>query len=258
MRVFVAFDALHLRKFVQQVLARGRASGLCLCFVVLKQRAAGCATDQDGELLFVQLQQLPKRTPGLQGESAQPHGKSAAHSAHRVGQRVHDLCVGQRFAAAGGRHVDDEGTVRGGALALRGCQVGGFILPAKGAVPAALAQQAVALHARQVHLKARQGARRQLAVLGHADQVLVQRLEQRAGLAIGIGVELAPRRDLGARSVLGIEAGIVVVGQHQAHARDVHHIRVGQPIALSGLDHQHLQTPGQLGGVFLPGGAVHG
>ena len=69
-RVFVAFDALHLRKLVHQVLSRGRAAGLGLCFVMLKQCTAGRTAHQDGKLLVVQLQQLTKRPPGLQRECA--------------------------------------------------------------------------------------------------------------------------------------------------------------------------------------------
>jgi hypothetical protein len=101
--------------------------------VVLKQRPAGRAADLDGQLLVVSCRSFWNTRPVCSVSVRSPMAKAQRRPAHRVGQRVHDAGIAQRFAAAGGGHVDDEGTVRC-AGAHAGGQVGGFVLPGESAL----------------------------------------------------------------------------------------------------------------------------
>ena len=83
---------------------------------------------------------------------------------------------------------------------------------------------------RQVFVKAWQRVGDLGAGLGHADQVFVQRLVE-PSIAGGVGEQGVADWHLDPIRV-AVEAGIVVVGQHQGQARKVHDKRIGQPSVL--------------------------
>ena len=99
--------------------------------MVLKQSAAGRATNTNCQVIIIQPQQVPERLSGLQRERSQSHCKGAAHTAFSVGKAVHDSRISQRFSAPGGRHVDDECTMTVRAFTHGNGYVSGFVLPAK-------------------------------------------------------------------------------------------------------------------------------
>ena len=229
--VVIAFEDDVTVPFVQkQRLPRRRAGAFGFAFVMLEQRPAGRAADADRQIVVAEIQQISKGAAGLQREGSQPHRKSAAHAALGVGQGVHDAGVCECLAAAGGGHVDDECTTPVRALAHSRCGLGGFVLPAKALVVRALAQAFVARQARQMFIEAGQRMRDFAAVLRDAEQVLVERLIQRAGGTVGVGMQRVAGRNFDAARVALTEARVVVVGQHQTKARDMHHVRVAEPI----------------------------
>ena len=265
---FVVAFKHHMAVFFHQRLGRGGAALLGQALVVLEQRPAGTAAHADGQLVIGQAQQVAEGPPGLQREGAQPHGKGAAHALRGVGQRVHDAGVAQGFAAAGGGQVDDERAVLRAACAQAGGQVGGFVLPAEAFVFGPLFERLALPQAGQVGFKFGQGVGDGGAVAGHAQQVLVQRLVALVGVAapghavVGVGKQgvvglprYAPGHGL-ARGFVQAQAGVVVVGQHQAQAGDVHHIRVAQPVtqpvAFVRLAAQGQQALGEFGCLLAP------
>jgi hypothetical protein len=118
-------------------------------------------------------------------------------------------------------------------------RVGGLVLPLKARVGIALFEALVVLQCGQAARQRGQRARHQRGMGLDAKQVLVQGLiENRplpgvpiAQIAIifdGIGAQRIAFVEIGLAARLVRDAGVVVVGQHQAQARDVHGERVVQ------------------------------
>ena len=267
-RVLAVAFVEHGACFVQQCLAGCGAGGFGLLLPVFKQRPAGRTADLDGQLLVAQLQVVLEHAPGLQRERAQPHGKGAAQAGARVGQRIHDAGIAQCFAAAGGGHVDDECATVRCAGAHAGGQVGGFVLPGKARVGASFFEGLVVFERGQAAGEAGQGARHQRGMGLYAQQVLVQRLIEKWALALihqaraaiiliviaaRVGVQRVVFAEVrGACCRVG-EAGVVVVGQHEAQARNVHGKGVVQHRALSSGLRQLQQFACVAAGLFAPG-----
>ena len=225
---------------------------------MLKQGPTRRAADANRQIVIAQIEQVTKGAAGLQRQRAQPHSKGAAHALFRIGQAVHDAGVSQRLATAGGRHVDDESALVRRAFTHCRCGISRLVLPAKALVLRALTQAFVARQAGQMLIKSWQGVGHFAAVRGNAQQVFVERLVELTRPPVGVGVQRITFRHGDAAGVLAAEAGIVVVGQHQTQARDVHDIRIAKPVAFAGLCAHVQQAPGQTRGLLAPEIGGHG
>ena len=243
MGIDVALEADVAALLVEQRLRGCGTTGLRLLRVVVEQFTAGTAAHADGQILVAQIQQIPEGPAGLQRQGTQPQREGTAHAAFRIGQRVHHAGVGQRLATAGRGHVDDEGPLPLRALAHAGGQFGGLVLPAETLIGRAATQPLVTRQPGQMLLEARQRPRHLAAMLRHTEQMLVERLVELARPA-GVGVQRVAGRHLDTPRIIALEAGIVVIGQHQAQARQMHHVRIGEPVARPGLLQPTQQPPG--------------
>ena len=246
----------HVGVLFKQRLFRRRSRGLGLRFMVFEKYPAGRTAHANRQVVVGEAQQVAKRFARLQRQRSQPQRESAAHAHRRVRQAVHDAGVGECFAAAGGGHVDDEGTVLLRTLAHGGSNIGRLVLPAKTIVLRALLQAFVAFQVGQVLVEFRQEPRDLGTVLRDADQVFIQRLVGRAVLA-RVGQQSVTRRDYDALGVIGtFKAGVVVVGQHQAQSAQMHDERVVQRVRNGGdrwpALHGFQQTARDAGGALPP------
>ena len=172
----------------------------------------------------------------MQRQRAQAQCEGAT-KAVRPRQCVHDTGVGQRLAAAGGGHINDESTVCGGALTQAGGQIVSLVLPGKTRVCAALLQQRMTAKSGQRTRDIRQGAGGGLRVTGDASQVLGQGLVEQTVFVPGV-VFFGMTQGVGEGGFVfpaslpawldGL-AGKVMVGQHQCEPRQMQRVRLVQP-----------------------------
>ena len=240
---------------IDQALGGGRPGALGLLFVVLEQGPAGCTADAHGQIFVTQAQIVPVAAPGLQGQGAQPQGKGAAHAFLRVSERMHDAGIGQRFAAAGGSHVDAESPAQTSGLPQARCPVGGQILPVEPPCPTAPTQQRAAQMA-QIAGKVRQRMADASRITGHAQQVLVEGLVE-PSLSIGVRMGTAACVALEPLGGRPLQTRIVMVCQHERQPGQMHDIGVVEPAALVGARAQCLQPARQPGGTCLPLRQMH-
>ncbi len=90
-------------------------------------------------------------------------------------------------------------------------------------------------------------------VPGDAEQMFVEGLIELAGLAVGIGEQRIGRVEVGARRWIG-EAGVVVIGQHQGEAAEMHDVRVLQPVSRVGTLHDRQHAACHARGALFPCG----
>ena len=254
-RMLVIAVKEHMAVFRQQILTGGRAGLLGQFLIMLEQLATGGAANLNGQLMLTQLQLLTKRPPGLQRQRAQPQGKRAAQPLCRLGQRVHHPRIAQGFAATGRRHIDNKRAMFAAAR-THGCgAIRRAVLPLKTRHAGVALQALVSGQARQLLGQLGQGVGNLAGVPGHAQQMLVQRLLERATRA-GVGVQRIMRIQATPLSGVG-EAGIMMVSQHQRQPAQLHHIGVIQPCA-----HRRVvriqQPAGATGGALAPGQVRHG
>ena len=241
--------------FLDQALGRGRSARLGLLFVVLEQGAAGRAANPDGQLVLAQVQVLTVAATGLQGEGTQAQCIGQAHAPLRVGQRIGDAGIGQGLAAACGGHVDDEGALLKGCLTDAGGSIHCLVLPAELRVGAASAQRPMIGQPGEMAFEAGQGMGNGPGVTGNPEQVFEQGLFELA-VAVGVGIQRCMGADAEPLRCRRRQAGIVVVGQHQAQPCQVHHIRIVQP-GLVVAWRQCQQTTGDTGCLLAPLGIGH-
>ncbi len=235
---------------LHEALAGGRAAGIRLRLEVLEQRAARRPAGTHGELVVAEIHQRPIRPPGLKRERAQTKGDRESRTTVRVREGIQDPAVGQGLPAPRRRHVDAEEPLRLRAFTQGGREVVGAVLPAEARVGAAAAESAVAGQPRQVALDTGQRAADPARPGLHAEEVLVEGLVERPGAAHGIGVEgITP---FAARALAGIlQAGVVVVRQHQAQPGEVHDVGIVQPRLLIVIETAN-QPAGQVRGAVAP------
>ena len=226
--------------FLEQILHRGRTRGLGLRLVVLEQCAVGRTAHQHRQFVIAQPEITAIAASGLQGERAQAQRIAHAQADLWLCQCVQDARVGECLARAGGSHVDDEGPMFRRCFAQAGGCIEGFVLPCEPGVAAALAQATMMGEAWQVAFEVRQCVCNQACVVAHADQVFQQRLVALGIAALvlaGIGkyrlvrLHEALALDDGIIVAVNFEAGIVMVGQHQAQPGQVHDVGISQPVA---------------------------
>ena len=121
--------------------------------VVLEQLPVRCAAHAYRQCIIRELEFIAERAAGLQREGAQAEGEGAAQPARRVGKCVHDARVGERLAAAGGGHVDDERSLARCRFAHRLGEVRSAVLPAEARIGTAFAQALVADQSGQMVLE---------------------------------------------------------------------------------------------------------
>ena len=221
MGVHIAVEA-YMTIVFEQCLAGGRAAAFGERLLVLEQGTVGRATDANGQVILVQSKALAEGAPGLQGQAAQAKGEGTAHAALGVAQGIHDACIAQGLAATGGGHIDDERTVPSSLFAHAGGQVEGLVLPTKAFVAAALLQALVPAQAWQAALEVGQAMADQPGIGLDPQQMFVEALVELAAFALGIGPQRIVR--LALHPAWAGETGIVVVGEHQVQACQVHQV----------------------------------
>ena len=163
---------------------------------------------------------------------------------------MHDARIGQRLAAACGRHVDDKGAMQFCLVSQGKGRIGCLVLPMETARAAALAKRGAA-QMPQMFFKAGKRVANPPGVPCHAQEVFVQGLIQ-AAMLVSVGIRRTIRISFDPLRRLGIQAGVMVIGQHQRHAGQVHDEGVVQPFTLVILLVQTLQTHRQLRHTLAP------